>query len=357
MLSTTPRGRARLLVEFPELSDYALAAARLHPRPGVVAARDSSVGGPMLWPIDEPWPTCSQPHLRGIQVEVSDDRARRRLEETLAEHRRQLERLKQQGADEGRLAPYRERIAEEEAIVGRPLTRRMLAAQSTEPVVMAAVVQLFARDVPGLAFPPNRDLLQILWCPEEHEYRGGPLAVASWRRAAEVTQPRTSNPTVTGMPSPRSIPRPCVVHPEVLFEYPPICNLITDDVPPPLLGLLPPDLEDRLRRWNRQQPEGQGFSELAHAPGWKIGGWDRSEPDPQRGCDQCGSAMRPILTVDGNEWLGGLWQPQDDPMFAWGDPASWRDADPTGVWIGRGGFAQFRLCVTDPGHALQSWVL
>jgi hypothetical protein len=49
---------------FPELATMRRAATRLHPRRGTPTARDSSVGGPMLWPADEPWPMCAIPHKR-----------------------------------------------------------------------------------------------------------------------------------------------------------------------------------------------------------------------------------------------------------------------------------------------------
>lgn len=48
---------------FPELVPLARPAIRLHPRPGSPSVRDSSVGGPLLWPAGEPWPHCADAHL------------------------------------------------------------------------------------------------------------------------------------------------------------------------------------------------------------------------------------------------------------------------------------------------------
>lgn len=62
MVNTTPRRRALLLNEYPELTDYARTALRLHPRRGMPTAHHSSVGGPLLWPLDEPWPLCHGKH-------------------------------------------------------------------------------------------------------------------------------------------------------------------------------------------------------------------------------------------------------------------------------------------------------
>ncbi|MFK0294391.1 hypothetical protein ACIQU6_28505 [Streptomyces sp. NPDC090442] len=41
------------------------------------------------------------------------------------------------------------------------------------PVAMVPVGQLYARDVPALVFPSGPDLLQIPWCPLDHEDDNG----------------------------------------------------------------------------------------------------------------------------------------------------------------------------------------
>jgi hypothetical protein len=88
---------------FPEMASLARTAVRLHPRPGEPTVRDSSIGGPLLWPADEPWPTC-----------MSDDQMHAECD-----------------------------------------------------AVLIPVAQLYARDVPGLPAPDGTDLLQVLWCPRE----------------------------------------------------------------------------------------------------------------------------------------------------------------------------------------------
>ncbi|MFD8627899.1 hypothetical protein ACFV4E_29160 [Streptomyces hygroscopicus] len=40
----------------PQLAPLARTATRLHPRPGAPTWHDSSIGGPLLWPAEEPWP-------------------------------------------------------------------------------------------------------------------------------------------------------------------------------------------------------------------------------------------------------------------------------------------------------------
>ncbi|MFE0674576.1 DUF1963 domain-containing protein [Streptomyces sp. NPDC058867] len=45
---------------FPEVAPLRLETVRLHPRVGAPTFRESSVGGPLLWPADEDWPVCSE---------------------------------------------------------------------------------------------------------------------------------------------------------------------------------------------------------------------------------------------------------------------------------------------------------
>jgi hypothetical protein len=63
---------------FPELSRHRRTATRLHPRPGTPTAHQSSVGGPFLWPADEPWPACREHHRRSHGERPADIRLRRR---------------------------------------------------------------------------------------------------------------------------------------------------------------------------------------------------------------------------------------------------------------------------------------
>ncbi|MEV5600660.1 hypothetical protein AB0L33_04330 [Streptomyces sp. NPDC052299] len=44
----------------PEYARLALDAVVLNPETGDPGVRESSLGGPLLWPADEPWPHCAQ---------------------------------------------------------------------------------------------------------------------------------------------------------------------------------------------------------------------------------------------------------------------------------------------------------
>ncbi|MET9571178.1 hypothetical protein ACFYNW_04640 [Streptomyces virginiae] len=62
MTFTTPPRPLDVEALFPGLAAHRTTATRLHPRAGSPTARDSHVGGPLLWPAGEPWPVCDEPH-------------------------------------------------------------------------------------------------------------------------------------------------------------------------------------------------------------------------------------------------------------------------------------------------------
>ncbi|WP_373034344.1 hypothetical protein [Streptomyces sp. NRRL B-2790] len=62
MSKTTPPRPLDVVALFPELAAHRGTTTRLHPRPGRPEAAASSVGGPLLWPANESWPVCTEPH-------------------------------------------------------------------------------------------------------------------------------------------------------------------------------------------------------------------------------------------------------------------------------------------------------
>lgn len=352
MIVTTPTTRAAMLSFFPELADHGRTATRLHPRPGNPTARESSVGGPLLRPADETWPTCEHPHLVEKRVVLSEDEAAPMRAAELESHSRRLQSLARLEALGDQVAP--ELLAAMQRMAATPppvhsgpvVETRYEAEQLPEPVRLVPVLQLRRSEAPGLTFPDGTDLLQILWCPTVHE-RPWPVARAFWRRAADVTEFLPVMPEPNRVEREDYVPQPCDVHPEHVVEYPPICLADRDaDYTP--FGQLPADLEDRVRAWSDQRPETDDYVRLAHAPGWKVGGWDFSavEPDNLRTCD-CGEPMRPLLSTVRSEDLQG-WPVQGDPGFVWGDPKRWEDQQPTRVDIARNGSFQLLYCPADP---------
>lgn len=79
MTRTTPPRPVDLAEEFAALRSCAGTATRLHPRPGAPTAADSSIGGPLLWPSDEPWPVCAGEHREDVLRRPDDVRRRRRI--------------------------------------------------------------------------------------------------------------------------------------------------------------------------------------------------------------------------------------------------------------------------------------
>ncbi|MEU6087392.1 hypothetical protein ABZ865_11390 [Streptomyces sp. NPDC047085] len=303
MTRTTPPRPLDITRYFPELAPLARSAVRLHPRAGAPTAADSSVGGPLLWPADEPWPTCSEhagPWHRGV---APDDVhvGRRVLREAWA-------RPRAEGADL--------LTAQERALVDRGRESRRIDQDG--PVPLVPVAQIRAADVPTLPRPAGIDLLQVLWCAFDHPEDGYvPRVELRWRRAADVVTPLAAPPRPAVIGNDDYLPEPCVLHPETVLEY-------------PAPHELPEELADRIEAWEdgmeagteEEAEEESGVCyqfDLAVAPGWKLGGhapWSFSDPY-RMSCAECGSGVRPLFTVDSAEWDGGSgsWRPVEDAGY------------------------------------------
>ncbi|WP_420082128.1 DUF1963 domain-containing protein [Streptomyces sp. JL4002] len=251
---------------FPEVAPLRRRTVRLHPRAGAPTVRDSSVGGPLLWPAEEEWPVCPEHHR----------------------------------------SP------------------------------MVPVVQVHAADALGLVpFPAGCDLLQVLWCPRRHD-GCWVLPEVRWRDAAAVAAVREA-PVVDGeVPSGR-IPRPCVVHPELVDEYP------SWDLPEELWDRLEPRFEqvEAATGWDYQR-------HLATAPGTKLGGYPGWCQDPQwPDCAGCGERMEHLLTVE--SWEADAvsrltWTPVEDQGVRYED---------AGLMLGDAGGVYLFECRRCPGRPVR----
>lgn len=286
MSRTTPPRPLDVTAVFPQLAPLARTATRLHPRPGSATPHDSSVGGPLLWPADEPWPHCDEWH-------------------------------------------------------GGP-----------GPVAMVPVAQLYVRDIPLLRTPGRADLLQVLWCPFDHEPDDKPLTALFRRTAADVTEVLAAPPEPFDVEYEGYVPKPCLLAPEQITEYP---NPLELDK----------ELQQQLAdggRWraagvdNRYvlAPDEFYWNELSVAPGWKVGGWTRwGLTDPvARLCPACGTGMDPLLTIASSEWRSHTesWIPSEDQALATGsldDPEPW---NPTRLDLARGYDLQLHVCPVSPEH-------
>ncbi|MEU0936362.1 DUF1963 domain-containing protein [Embleya sp. NPDC005971] len=161
MTRTTPPSPVDMGTWFPEVLPYAKTATRLHPRPAAVGVRDSSVGGPVLWPTDEPWPYCAEEHL-------------------------------------------------------------FMDEPPAGPVPLIPVLQIFASDVPTLPYPAECDVFQLLWCPLVHGPHYTTQPRLYWRSSGAICEARSEFPRPEeGLDFIREhTPVPCAIDPEPVVEYP-----------------------------------------------------------------------------------------------------------------------------------------
>ncbi|WP_330461570.1 hypothetical protein OIB37_34700 [Streptomyces sp. NBC_00820] len=354
MSRTTPPRPLDVEALFPELAAYRGTTTRLHPRPGRPDVADSSVGGPLLWPADEPWPVCTEPH----------DHTRGRRPADIHRHRRILDSAWRREPDAG--------PTDEERPLLERLSRKHEVQQAAEddPLPLIGVAQFYRRDIPDLpAGPDGCDLLQVFWCPfDAHGPTGyGMLLDLRWRRSGEVAEVVTvpPQPQVVGFEG--YVPEPCVLHPEQVVTY-------------PFAGLLPEDLCARIYAWEeeREEQEEAAYETMAYEataqeekaeqptaevvpalvgyqydlsipPGWRAGGfasWHLTDPAPMN-CRTCSAPMHLLLTIDSSEWDGGSgsWKPQEEQ----GLPAH-RFATPTQVTVGRWGELNIFACPEAPEH-------
>ncbi len=212
------------------------------------------------------------------------------------------------------------------------------------PIPMLPVAQLYARDVTNLPVPDGTDLLQVLWCPFEHdddpEYVGMPKTTLFWRSAAAVTDILQNPPEPAAVESSDYVPEPCVIDPEQIVEYPTQAEKWTAGQ---IAGTEPDDYDD-------DDP----YDGLYIAPGWKVGGWIdwvMTDPYPQP-CPACGTPTEPLLTIATEEWSPHVphWIPLELNPTGIVQLVDRDSMHPTQVDI-RGGYRQIiRVCPISADH-------
>lgn len=259
MMTSTSRPTVEaILAVLPELAPHARDAVIFHPKRAEPDCRDSSIGGPLLWPAGEPWPECSLP--------------------------------------------------DENSPSGVPATP------------MVPVAQIFRHDAPGPWWPAGIDLLQILWCPNEHWDPPAPQADVSpvlemrWRRAADVINQSTAPPPPSRHEEDGYLPQACAITAEHVTDF-------------PFREELPAELRPRLEELVRET--GDGGDVITRLAGWKLGGWPTWHLNHPTvfACGDCGTAMTLLFTVASD--------------------------DETGVVVGRWGDLRVFTCPADYRHAFQ----
>ena len=319
MVRTTPPPPLDITAVFPELGLLGRRAVRLHPRAGTPGRGDNSLGGPLLWPAEEPWPVCDRWLVaeRREPIAPEDLQRLRRLHDATHDGGRQVREETMEEYDE------RIRIAAGGKIDLVAGDRAFLEPQPhQDPAALIPVLQLYARDIPELPFPGQTDLLQLLWCPNWHDDPWhGPHPVTVWRSAAAVAEPLASPPAprfdglFPDLARRDYVPLPCVLHPERIVEYP--------HSEWPYHSDLPDALAEQLHRWDQQPDVPYSYwNALSTAPGTKVGGHPRWVQGPWWPQCRCGLRMQHLLTIASDEFeiatLGRRWLPledRDDPTI------------------------------------------
>ncbi|WP_143076680.1 hypothetical protein [Streptomyces sp. MUSC 14] len=169
-------------------------------------------------------------------------------------------------------------------------------ASAGDRVPMVSVAQLYAADVPEIAFPEGTDLVQIVWCPEPHDvpkpsFQGKDCRVF-WRRPGDIrygpdVQP---DPWEHWDPEWDEVPLPCTVHPERVVEYP-----WWQELPVGIRKQLKSSDELFDRYW-----------QVSLTGGWKAGGsksWASSDMPESLDCPECTAPLVLLLQVDSYDSL------------------------------------------------------
>ncbi|MFE0652070.1 hypothetical protein ACFVZH_26175 [Streptomyces sp. NPDC059534] len=351
MTRTTPARPVDVEEVFPGLAAYRGTTTRLHPRRGRPGVGDSHIGGPMLWPADEPWPTCGEAHGPVTHGYVPDE-IRRAREIGVADP----------GAD-GARAVERHAVSQAPARAEKPTPTSTPTSTGDEGAVpFVALAQLFRRDVPDLAAGPDgEDMVQLFRCPLPHGPHLERRYHLRWRRADAESADRmlSTPPELPLLPWEAELPEPCVTHPEQVITYP----WAEDDT-------LPAALTARIDAWDDAQEAAHGRdapcyqSDLSIPPGWRVGGfpsWASTGPMTVD-CATCAAPMRLLLTAEGYETDGGThnWMPLEERDLALEGTTragfGLSVVVPTRLRFGRDRDLHVFVCPADGGHPPR-WVL
>jgi len=324
MSRRTPAPTRVITTRYPKLMPLARTAVRLHPRPAAVdvPASASKIGGPILWPLTDPWPTCGDLEYVVQQVELAPDDP---FSIMAAQHNPGL---------------LRRGTAYEGSGVG--------PADQRHTGIFLPILQIRRADVPELPFPAESDLFQMVWCSRLHMPDLQPRMRVAWRTERLLTTTRTEFPAPLSNEAhlgPHTddllIPlRVCLLQPERVVEYPSLRDLEERRV------LSTDTLADLMDEHE------SGALGTAYA-GTKVGGYPDWIQDPA--WPQCaqGHDMVHLMTFDSSEPLDTLLLSADERAERRrAEQVGWMFAEPTGMIFGRFGSMYVFYCPACPEHPL-----
>lgn len=163
------------------------------------------------------------------------------------------------------------------------------------------VLQIRSEDLPIFDFPPQTDLLQIVWCPNDHKEHGYcPALNVYWRRRAALRHFASARLRVNAEYK-EYVPCQCRLNPEVVQEFPSAFSLSRSQI-------------EELNRWQNDGSTLYQYS-LSVAPGFKVGGYPHWVQGPEVPTCSCGKEMDYLLTIDSAEFDGGTyerWLPESE---------------------------------------------
>lgn len=207
------------------------------------------------------------------------------------------------------------------------------------PSPMIPVLQLWVRDVPDVPMRPGTDVFQLLWCPNHHDILSdedyGPRIRAFWRDSGNVARSLDNRPPArTEVVESHFVPRPCVLHPERVWEFPDYNWHLTAD--------------ERAEMDRHDRPGELSYEDYSGAaPGTKVGGLTHWRPGEMEwpSCPD-GHPMEHLLTVatteyDGHDWPA--WLPAEDRDSSGGPVGDWQDLA-SQILLGDGGDMFVFIC-------------
>jgi hypothetical protein len=283
MSRQTPAPAHAISTLYPQVEPLARTTVRLHPRPATtdVPASGSKIGGSILWPLADPWPTCDDLECAMEQVELAPDDP---FYLNIAQY-----------------AP--ERLAAGTFYQGVGVGPE----DARHSGIYLPILQIRQSDVPELPFPAESDLFQMIWCSRLHLPDMQPRVHVAWRTERTLMHLRTEFPAPLSDEAhlgPHNedllIPRRvCVLQPERVREYPSLRDLEE-------MGIF--DAETLSDLFEEYEESELGSLGTAYA-GTKIGGYPAWIQDPA--WPQCarGHAMVHLMTFDSSEPLDTLCRP------------------------------------------------